>query len=236
MRQVVLDTETTGLETRDDHRIIEIGCLELEKRRPTGRTLHFYLNPEREIDQGALEVHGIDQDFLADKPVFPDVVDELMHFIAGAELVIHNAPFDTGFLDHELRRMGRSDSIKQHCTIFDTLQLAKRQHPGQKNTLDALCRRYGVDNSQRELHGALLDAQLLADVYLLMTGGQTRLFQGETGRQTTQGSREQKRPVAGRSPRVLAPLMEEMQLHQQYLEEMGSKGNIALWLEPARRN
>lgn len=229
MRQIVLDTETTGLETREGHRIIEIGCLELDKRRATGNNLHIYLNPERDIDQGALEVHGITQEFLADKPVFADIVDHLLAYLDGAELIIHNASFDIGFLNYELKRLGRADTIEQHCGVIDTLPLAKRLHPGQKNSLDALCRRYGVDNSKRELHGALLDAELLADVYLLMTGGQTRLFQAE-GQQENRAQAEARREAHRLAPLVLAASAEELQQHEQYLEQLAAGGNSVAWL------
>jgi DNA polymerase-3 subunit epsilon len=175
-RQIVLDTETTGLDPAAGHRIIEIGALELVNRRPTGTRFHRYLNPEREIDEGAIEVHGITNEDLADKPLFADVAEEFVTFVRGAELVIHNAPFDVGFLDAELKRLGSQwGPIASLCGICDTLQLARSKHPGQKNNLDALCRRYEVDNSQRELHGALLDAEILTDVYLAMTGGQATL-------------------------------------------------------------
>jgi len=175
-RQVVLDTETTGLSTADDHRIIEIGCVELVNRRLTGETFHQYINPQRDIDAGAMEVHGITNEALADKPKFADIADDFMQFIDGAELIIHNAAFDVGFLNHELAKI-RSEkrTINAICTILDTLKLARDKHPGQKNNLDALCRRYDVNNSNRELHGALLDSEILADVYLAMTGGQTSL-------------------------------------------------------------
>jgi DNA polymerase-3 subunit epsilon len=179
MRQIVLDTETTGLETSEGHRIIEIGCVELVDRRLTGNNYHQYLQPDREIAQGAFEVHGIDNDFLADKPRFGDIAADLLEYLRGAELIIHNAPFDVGFLDYELGLLGaRWGPIAQHCAILDTLQLARQLHPGQKNSLDALCRRYGIDNSQRTLHGALLDAEILADVYLAITGGQVSLLLG----------------------------------------------------------
>ncbi|WP_111656501.1 DNA polymerase III subunit epsilon [Isoalcanivorax indicus] len=178
-RQIVLDTETTGLEPSEGHRIIEIGCVEMVGRRLTGNDCHLYINPERDIDDGALEVHGITREFLADKPTFREVADEFLAYIDGAELVIHNAAFDIGFLNHELRLLGAGNGrIEDRCTVLDTLALARNKHPGQKNNLDALCRRYGIDNSHRELHGALLDAQILADVYLIMTGGQTRLSLG----------------------------------------------------------
>ncbi len=176
-RQVVLDTETTGLEVEHGHRIIEIGAVELIDRKITRRHFHRYVNPQREIDDGALAVHGITQDFLADKPSFADIAGDLLAFIGGAELIIHNAPFDISFLDDELSRLGGSKvRVEQTCAVVDTLTMARHKHPGQKNSLDALCRRYGVDNTQRALHGALLDAEILADVYLMMTGGQTALF------------------------------------------------------------
>ena len=181
MRQVVLDTETTGLEPEQGHRVIEIGCVEMFNRRKTGRTFHRYLRPDREVDCGALQVHGITNEFLAQQPRFAEIVDELIEFISGAELIIHNAAFDIAFLDAEFRRLsGRPlRQIAHFCNVLDTLALARRMHPGQRNSLDALCKRYAVDNSRRELHGALLDAQILLDVYLAMTGGQTALILGE---------------------------------------------------------
>ena len=176
MRQIVLDTETTGLEVSQGHRIIEIGCVELVNRKLTGNHYHQYINPHREIDQGAIEVHGITSEFLADKPGFEAVAAAFIEFVQGAELVIHNAPFDVGFLDGELQRLPTSeDTLESRCTVIDTLVMARAKHPGQRNSLDALCQRYEVDNSQRDLHGALLDAEILADVYLAMTGGQTAL-------------------------------------------------------------
>src|SRR5882757_11032265 len=181
MRQIVLDTETTGLEPELGHRIIEIGCVELVNRRPTGRTFHKYLNPERAIDEGALAVHGISRADLEGKPKFAEIVEELLLFIDGAELVIHNAAFDTAFLDAELARIeGQVRTIAKLCRVLDTLALARSMHPGQRNNLDALCKRYSIDNSRRELHGALLDARILADVYLAMTGGQAALALAES--------------------------------------------------------
>jgi len=181
MRQIVLDTETTGLEPELGHRIIEIGCVELVNRRATGRTFHRYLNPEREVDDGALAVHGISRTDLDGQPRFAEVVEELLGFLAGAELVIHNAAFDVAFLDAELARLpGESRQVATVCQVLDTLALARELHPGQRNSLDALCKRYGVDNSARELHGALLDARILADVYLAMTGGQGALALAES--------------------------------------------------------
>lgn len=177
MRQIVLDTETTGLEVEKGHRIIELGCIELVNRRRTDRTLHHYLQPDREIDPGAQEVHGISAEMLAGKPRFADVAREFLEFVDGAELVIHNADFDVGFLNAELRALGEgSPQIHSVCRIVDTLALARQLHPGQRNSLDALCRRYSVDNTGREYHGALLDAQLLAEVFLAMTGGQAKLL------------------------------------------------------------
>jgi len=176
MRQIVLDTETTGLEPQDGHRIIEVGALELIERRPTGKMFHKYLNPEREVEEGALQVHGLSSDFLKDKQLFSEVAQELLGFIDGAELIIHNAPFDIGFLNHELALCSTEyGKVEDYSTVLDTLILARELHPGQRNSLDALCRRYEVDNSNRQLHGALLDSELLLDVYLMMTGGQSAL-------------------------------------------------------------
>jgi DNA polymerase-3 subunit epsilon len=175
VRQIVLDTETTGLELSEGHRIIEIGCVELVHRRLTGRTWQRYLRPEREVDAAALAVHGITNEFLAGQPRFAEIADELLEFVAGAELVIHNAPFDIGFLDAELAATAAGRRILESCTVLDTLVLARQMHPGQRNSLDALCKRYGIDNSRRDLHGAMLDARILADVYLAMSGGQAAL-------------------------------------------------------------
>ena len=176
MRQIVLDTETTGLDPLQGHRVIEIGCVEINNRRLTGRHFHYYLNPDREIDEAAIEVHGLTSQFLADKPRFHQVEKEFLEFVRDAELVIHNAPFDIGFLNAELKLTPSPvNDMDTVCTVLDTLQLAREKHPGQRNSLDALCKRYGVDNTQRELHGALLDAEILADVYLVMTSGQSSL-------------------------------------------------------------
>jgi DNA polymerase-3 subunit epsilon len=176
LRQIVLDTETTGLEPEQGHRIIEIGCVELVNRRRSGQSFQRYLCPGRPIDTAAVDVHGIDDSFLLDKPRFADIVDEFLDFVRGAELVIHNAPFDVAFLERELELAGgERGRLRDHCQVLDTLALARQLHPGQRNSLDALCGRYAVDNSSRELHGALLDAQILSDVYLAMTGGQVAL-------------------------------------------------------------
>jgi DNA polymerase-3 subunit epsilon len=181
MRQIVLDTETTGLEPGEGHRVIEIGCVELIERRLTRNNFHQYLQPDREIDAGAVEVHGITNEFLRDKPRFRDLAEDFLAYIQGAELVIHNAPFDIGFLNHELA-LWREDAprVEDLCRVTDSLEMARKKHPGQRNSLDALCKRYNVDNSRRDLHGALLDAEILADVYLAMTGGQVSLAFGST--------------------------------------------------------
>jgi len=178
MRQIVLDTETTGLDPKSGHRIIEIGCVELINRRLTGHHYHQYINPQREVDAGAMAVHGISNEFLADKPTFAEIAQPFFDYVQGAELIIHNAPFDVGFINHEfvlnVSVLPAIDSAGV-CTILDTLKMARKRHPGQRNSLDALCKRYGVDNTQRDLHGALLDSEILADVYLAMTGGQVSL-------------------------------------------------------------
>ena len=179
MRQVIFDTETTGLDPTQGHRIIEVGAIEIIDRRKTGRTFHKYFKPDREVEAGALAVHGITNEFLSTQPRFGELADELLQFLEGAELIIHNAPFDVGFLDAELKFLKKKKAMRDMCTVFDTLVLARKLHPGQRNSLDALCKRYDVDNSNREYHGALLDAQLLLDVYLAMTGGQTKLILDE---------------------------------------------------------
>src|SRR5690554_4551754 len=233
MREVVLDTETTGIEVREGHRIIEIGCVELLDRRLTGRHFHVYINPEREVEEGAFQVHGISDEFLADKPLFADVADEFMDFIRGAQLVIHNAAFDVGFIDAELERLGRHGCVADHCSVVDTLLLARNRHPGQRNSLDALCKRYGVDNSQRDLHGALLDAEILADLYLVMTGGQTALMlsgqgSGDSGSDhvgTIRRLDPQTRPVLP----VLRPSDEELAAHAQRLAAIEKAAGFALW-------
>lgn len=221
MRQVVLDTETTGLETARGHRIIEIGGVELIDRRFTGRQLHKYINPERDVDDGAFEVHGLSSEFLADKPRFAEVVEEILDFLADAELIIHNAPFDVSFIDYELSLLSaRCRRISQICQVTDSLALARRKHPGQKNSLDALCRRYQVDNSARTLHGALLDAEILADVYLLMTGGQTTLFVQDGEDEPLARAAEQMTEIsADRPPLVVIPARpEEISAHEAWLD------------------
>ena len=203
MRQVVLDTETTGLESKLGHRIIEIGCVELVNRRASGRQFHRYLNPERDIDHGAVAVHGITRESLLSAPRFAAVVDELLAFISDSELIIHNAAFDVEFLDMELallRNAALPSSVGAVCRVLDTLALARARHPGQRNNLDALCKRYGIDNSHRELHGALLDARILADVYLAMTGGQSSLALDQAAREHGGATR-----VAGEAPLCVRP-------------------------------
>lgn len=245
MRQVVLDTETTGLEPSEGHRIIEIGCVEIVNRRVSENRFHQYINPDREIDSGAIEVHGITNEMLANKPRFADVMADLLEFLQGAELIIHNAPFDTGFLNHEFALAGtggkksakeRLQRIQDFCTVTDTLALARKLHPGQKNDLDSLCRRYGVDNSSRTLHGALLDAEILADVYLVMTGGQTGLFE-ESRNATASGvvAQQIRRVAAGRAALpVVAPSAAELAAHSAWLEEIDKKsGGKCLWKQEA---
>ncbi len=228
MRQIILDTETTGLETSQGHKVIEIGAIEMVSRRKTGNTLHFYLNPEREIDEAAVEVHGITSDKLADKPCFNEKAEELLEFLKGAELIIHNAPFDVGFLNYEFKEAGYEGKvIEDYCQVFDMLVLARRMHPGQKNSLDALCKRYDVDNSQRIFHGALLDAEILADVYLKMTGGQTTLL-GESEALNNQ-SRQQRQQDARINPEQAARLSvtpvsaDELTNHEKWLELLRSE-------------
>ncbi len=231
MRQVIVDTETTGLDPREGHRIIEIGCVELIDRRHTSRHFHQYVRPDRDIDEGALQVHGITKEFLADKPGFAEVVEDLIGFLDGAELVIHNAPFDVGFINYELALAGKKfGRIEDRCAIVDTLALARELHPGQKNNLDALCKRYQVDNAQRELHGALLDAQILADVYLAMTGGQATLdLASRPG-----GSRPElaARAAAGRRGRitVVRASAEESAAHERMLDGIeAERGAPCVW-------
>lgn len=233
-RQVILDTETTGLEPALGHRIIEIGCVELVNRRLSGQRFHVYLNPERDIDAGAVAVHGLSLEFLADKPRFADVADDFLAFIEGSELIIHNAPFDLGFLDHELARLDRKvQRVSTVCEVTDTLVLARQKHPGQRNSLDALCKRYSIDNSQRELHGALLDAEILAEVYLAMTGGQISLLLEETSVSDPPVDRPQEghpKNVRTGPLRMISPSAEEMDAHRRRLEEINrASQGLCLW-------
>lgn len=233
-RQIVLDTETTGLEPEQGHRIIEIGCVEIVNRRVTGNHYHIYLNPERDIDEGAVAVHGLTTEMLADQPRFVDIVDDLLTYLGNAELIIHNAPFDLGFLNYELAQAGREVTIESRGGVRDTLIEARERHPGQRNSLDALCKRYAIDNSERELHGALLDAQLLAEVYLAMTGGQTAMALD------TQEATEVRRGVTGlarrleqlgRRPRVVRASDAEREAHSRRLAGIESAAGRVLWEE-----
>ena len=239
-RQIVLDTETTGLEVNQGHRIIEIGCVELINRRVTGRHYHQYIQPEREIDPGALEVHGITPEFLLGKPTFSEIGSEFLAFVEGAELVIHNAPFDVGFIDAELDRLEpHAGKLERLCGVVDTLQMARHKHPGQRNNLDALCQRYEIDNTSRTLHGALLDAEILAEVYLAMTGGQASLGLGAEnndseggGITTASGIR---RLPADRTPLpVQRASSEEVERHEAKLRELDLSAGEALWRRPSR--
>ncbi|MCQ4232523.1 DNA polymerase III subunit epsilon [Pseudomonas stutzeri] len=239
MRSVVLDTETTGMPVTDGHRIIEIGCVEVIGRRLTGRHYHVYLQPDREVDEGAIAVHGITNEFLADKPRFRDVADEFFEFIRDAQLVIHNAAFDIGFINNEFALLGQQEraEITDHCSVLDTLLMARERHPGQRNSLDALCKRYGVDNSGRDLHGALLDAEILADVWLTMTGGQTNLSLAGDGADSGNGGRAQPSPIR-RLPAdrqrtiVLRASDEEMAAHAARLAAIEkASGAAPLWVQ-----
>ncbi|NOS73694.1 MAG: DNA polymerase III subunit epsilon [Methyloglobulus sp.] len=233
-RLVVLDTETTGLNPQEGHRIIEIGCVELINRRITGNRFHVYINPDRAIDQGAIEVHGITNQFLEDKPRFADVLDDFIGFIKGAELVIHNAPFDVGFINHEFSRLtGKVSSLDNYSSVFDTLAFARKKHPGQRNSLDALCKRYSIDNSHRELHGALLDAEILADVFLLMTGGQSSLLdEGEAAAQETRNI-QQPRQLANNRPALTVVYCSEQELveHQHRLDAIKKTSGSCVWAQ-----
>ena len=235
MRQIVLDTETTGLEPSLGHRIIEIGCVEMNNRRATGKTFQYYLNPQREVDPGAQEIHGLSNEFLEDKPFFADIASELLEFVRGAELIIHNAPFDIGFLNKELELAAQEQRVEDICNVLDTLVMARSIHPGQRNSLDALCKRYQIDNSNREMHGALLDARILADVYLSMTGGQAALSldsEGQPGqtRLTGQDTAAEKIDRVGLKLVVVNANDEELAAHKACLETIDTASeNNCLW-------
>jgi len=234
MRQIVLDTETTGLEPKQGHKIIEIGCVELVDRKLTGNHFHVYLNPNRDIDAGAIEVHGITNEFLQDKPLFKDVAKDFIEFVQGSELIIHNAPFDIGFLNHELSQLNPAGGkMEDFCSVLDTLVLARQMFPGQRNSLDALCKRYFIDNSHRELHGALLDSEILAEVYLHMTGGQTDLGLTQkqdylTAKRDSEGIR---RLPKEREPfKVIRASEDDLKSHQEYLEGIAKEsGGEVVW-------
>ncbi len=232
-RQIVLDTETTGLDPAQGHRIIEIGGIELVNRRQTAQQFHVYLQPDRVIDAEAMKVHGITNEFLADQPRFAEVADRFLDFVRGAELIIHNAPFDLGFLNHELQRCGRGQpKLEELCTVQDTLLLARQRHPGQRNSLDALCKRYNVDNAQRSLHGALLDAEILADVYLTMTRQQGAMFEPETPQSAGANTRAGRRAVIrGKAALpILRASAEECAAHDRYLAMLDrSGGGPCVW-------
>jgi DNA polymerase-3 subunit epsilon len=229
-RQVVLDTETTGLEWKKGNRVVEIGCVELVERRPTGRTFQCYLNPDREFEPGAQEVTGLTREFLADKPRFAEVVDEFLAFIEGAELVIHNAAFDIGFLDAELARLDGYGTMRERCTVEDSLLLARQRFPGQRNSLDALCKRLGVDNSQRQLHGALLDAQILTDVYLALTAGQGEI--GFASDKPAASAAVARIVVSTDAERIRVRIQpEEAEAHAARLQALQKKAGRCVWLE-----
>ncbi len=235
MRQIVLDTETTGIEISQGNRILEIGCVEMINRRITGNNFHVYINPERASEEGALQVHGITEEFLADKPLFSEIADEFIQFIDGAQLIIHNAPFDVGFINHEFKLLNSDiGTVADYCTVLDTLEMAKKKFPGQKNNLDALCRRYEIDNSKRTLHGALLDSEILADVYLVMTGGQVSLSLSADGSEESEDGThiEKYTPVnrEGLTFKKIYATDAEIQQHKQYLDLIAKKsGGEAVW-------
>ncbi len=231
-RLVVLDTETTGLNPQEGHRIIEIGCVELVNRRPTGNRFHVYLNPDRGIDAGALEVHGITNEFLKDKPRFADIVTDFVAFIKDSELVIHNAPFDVGFINYEFSLMADIPrTVDAFSSVFDTLAYARKKHPGQRNSLDALCKRYAIDNSQRELHGALLDAEILADAFLAMTGGQSSLLEDPTTSQQMLTENTEARTLTIHRPALTIVYCTDQELveHQHRLEAIEKASGECLW-------
>jgi DNA polymerase III subunit epsilon len=231
MRQIIVDTETTGLDPAQGHRVIEIGCVEMVNRRPTGKTFHRYIKPDREVDPGAMQVHGITNEFLVNQPRFAEISVELVAFIADAELVIHNAPFDVAFLDAELKRLpGPARRIADLCGVLDTLALARKMHPGQRNSLDALCKRYSVDNSNREFHGALLDARILLDVYLAMTGGQGAFTLGDTTTQNVATTSDVRATRPKGELKVIAANESEIAVHERALSAVDkASGGKTLW-------
>jgi len=229
MRQIVLDTETTGIDPAEGHRIIEIGCVELMERQLTGRNYHVYINPDREVEAEAITVHGITNEFLADKPRFAEIADEFFEFIKGAELVIHNAAFDVGFMDSEFARLKPVRKTADHCGIVDSLAIARARHPGQKNNLDALCKRYGVDNSNRDLHGALLDAEILADVYLLLTGGQTALSLDANAENGGGSGGIRRLPEDRESLSVLRASAAESEAHEEFMSMLEKQAGETVW-------
>lgn len=233
MRQIILDTETTGIGHEHGHKIIEIGCVELFDRKLTGKHFHVYLNPQREVDEGAFRVHGISSAFLQDKPLFKDVLADFLQFVGGSELIIHNAPFDVGFLNSELKHAKSNKKLEDYCDIFDTLVMARKKHPGQRNSLDALCKRYDIDNSNRTLHGALLDAEILAFVYLAMTGGQASLFaEAETTSNQSDVIVQDIKPLQLANPVILKATDEELEQHQAIVNFITKKSGVNHWETP----
>lgn len=229
-RQVVLDTETTGMSPSDGHRIIEIGCVELVNKRLTGNTFHEYINPERVIDAGAIRVHGISNEFLYDKPKFEQIADAYLRFTQGAELIIHNAPFDVGFLNHELSLLNKKKTtVEAHSTVFDTLVFARKKRPGARVGLTALCKYYGIDDSDREFHGALLDAQLLADVYLAMTRKQFAVFDSNDSAQSQQQQKPAQLATDRPKLKVIKCSEQELEAHQSYLALVAKTSGECLW-------
>ena len=235
-RQIILDTETTGIDPKQGHRIIEIGCVEMIDRKLTGNNYHVYINPQRVVEQEAINVHGITNEMLADKPLFSTIADEFLSFIQGAELVIHNAAFDVGFSDHEFALLKQGfPTVVSCCGVVDTLALARKKHPGQKNNLDALCKRYFIDNSSRTLHGALLDAEILAEVYLAMTGGQTALMLGgsdpDSDAASEDGSLIRRLPAERPRLRVISASSTELKEHRAKLEQIQQQSGQCFWTE-----
>ncbi|MGR8997517.1 MAG: DNA polymerase III subunit epsilon [Gammaproteobacteria bacterium] len=231
-RIVVLDTETTGLNPQEGHRIIEIGCVELVKRRLTGKRFHVYINPGRLIDEGAIAVHGITNQFLENKPHFEQIVEDFIAFIRGAELVIHNAPFDVGFINYEFSQLQNNlGSVSDYSEVFDTLAYARKKHPGQRNSLDALCKRYSIDNSHRDLHGALLDAEILADVFLLMTGGQSSLLDESLPDTNEPIANRNIMSISANRPAITVIRCndDELKAHQQRLEAIEKASGACIW-------
>ncbi len=233
MRQIVLDTETTGIGHEQGHRVIEIGCMELIDRKLTGKHFHVYLNPQRLVDEGAFRVHGISNEFLKDKPLFEEKVSEFLQFIGGAQLIIHNAPFDVGFLNSELKHANWKKKLGDYCDVFDTLVMAREKYPGQRNSLDALCKRFGIDHFNRALHGALLDAEILALVYLAMTGGQSSLFSEVEGVTSATAKIKTQETTALRlkDPVIVAATTEELEKHQEFLSFLARESGINHWDE-----
>lgn len=222
VRQIVMDTETTGIDPAQGHRIVEIGCVEMIDRKLTGNTFHVYINPQRQMDAEVIAVHGITNEFVADKPLFREVANEFLAFIKDSEMIAHNATFDVNFLNHELKMLQRGlGNVEDYCTIIDSLALARKKHPGQKNNLDALCKRYFIDNSARTFHGALLDSEILAEVYLAMTGGQTSLLLGGIGSEEVGGSTIRRLPADRPMTPVIKPTEDELKLHREKQEKIG---------------